>query len=68
MPHIGDSGMVGRPDVISPLLSLVPEDTKVLALNSPGSYMGAGSNPGGPASDPAPCLWPGKAVKDSPKL
>ena len=25
--------------------------------------MGASSNPGSPASLPAPCLWPGKAVK-----
>ena len=30
--------------------------------------MGASSNPGGPASLPAPCLWPGKAVEDNPKL
>ena len=29
--------------------------------------MGAGSKPGVPASHPAPCLWPGKAVKDGPK-
>ena len=29
--------------------------------------MGAGSDPGGPTSHPAPCLWPGKAVKDGPK-
>ena len=29
-----------------------------------GSHMGAGSNPGSPASLPAPCLWPGKAVED----
>ena len=30
--------------------------------------MGAGSNPGSPTSLPAPCLWPGKAVKDGPRL
>ena len=30
--------------------------------------MVAGSNPGGPASHPAPCLWPGKAVEDGPDL
>ena len=30
--------------------------------------MGAGSNPGSPASLPAPCLWPGKADEDGPKL
>ena len=35
-------------------------------LARPGSHMGAGSNPGSPASLPAPCLWPGKAVKDGP--
>ena len=29
--------------------------------------MGTGSNLGGPASHPAPCLWPGKAVQDGPK-
>ena len=40
---------------------------KVLALNTPGSLMGTGSNPGIPASHPAPCLWPGKAIKDGPK-
>ena len=37
-------------------------------LARPGSHMGAGSNPGSPTSLPAPCLWPGKAVKDGPKL
>ena len=36
-------------------------------LARPGSHMGAGSNPGSPASLPAPCLWPGKAVEDGPK-
>ena len=41
---------------------------KVLTLHVLGSHMGAASNPGGPASHPAPCLWPGKAVKDGPKL
>ena len=40
---------------------------KVLALHVPGFHMSAGSNPGGPASHPAPCLWPGKAVEDGPK-
>ena len=30
--------------------------------------MGTGSNPGSSASDPAPCLWPGKAVENGPKL
>ena len=30
--------------------------------------MGAGSNPGSPASLPALCLWPRKAVEDGPKL
>ena len=39
---------------------------KVLAFCMPGSHMDAGSNPGQPASHPAPCLWPGKAVKDGP--
>ena len=29
--------------------------------------MGASSNPGGPASHPARCLWPGKAVEESPQ-
>ena len=41
---------------------------KVLTLNAPGSYMDTSSNPSGPASHPAPCLWPGKAVEDGPKL
>ena len=40
---------------------------KVLALNAPESHMGAGSNPGGSTSHPAPCLCPGKAVEDGPK-
>ena len=39
---------------------------KVLALNTPGSHMGAGSNPGSSTSHPAPCLQPGKAVEDGP--
>ena len=30
--------------------------------------MVTGSYPGGPASHPAPCLWPEKAVKDGPNL
>ena len=29
--------------------------------------MGAGCKAGRPASHPAPCLWPGKAVQDGPK-
>ena len=29
--------------------------------------MGASSNPSSPASLPAPCLWPGKAVEDGLK-
>ena len=37
-------------------------------LAHPGSHMGAGSNPGSPASLPAPCLWSRKAVEDGPKL
>ena len=37
-------------------------------LARPGSHMGAGSNPCSPASLPAPCLWPGKAVKNGPRL
>ena len=40
---------------------------KVLASHAPGSHMDAGSNPGSPASHPAPCLLPGKVVGDSPK-
>ena len=28
--------------------------------------MGIGSDPSSPASHPAPCLWPGKAVGESP--
>ena len=38
---------------------------KVLALNTLESHMGAGSYPSSSISLPAPCLWPGKAVKDS---
>ena len=34
----------------------------------PGCHRGTGSSPGSPASHPAPCLWPGKAVEDGPKL
>ena len=37
-------------------------------LACPGSHVGAGSSPGSPASLPAPCLWPGKAAQDGPKL
>ena len=37
-------------------------------LARPGSHVGAGSGPGSPASLPAPCLWPGKAVEDGPRL
>ena len=37
-------------------------------LARPGYHMGAGSNPSSPASHPAPCLWPRKAVENSPKL
>ena len=40
----------------------------VKGLARPGSHMGASSNPSSPASLPALCLWPGKAVEDSPKL
>ena len=29
--------------------------------------MGAGSSPCSPASHPASCLWPGKAIEDGPK-
>ena len=29
--------------------------------------MGASSNPGSPTSQPAPCLWLGKAAEDGPK-
>ena len=29
--------------------------------------MGTGSNPGTPASNPDPCLWPGKAAEDGLK-
>ena len=31
----------------------------------PGFHVDASSNPGGPASRPAPCLWPGRAVEDN---
>ena len=37
---------------------------KVLALHVLESHMVAGSNPSIPASHPAPCLSPGKAVED----
>ena len=40
---------------------------KVLALNAPGCHKGAGSNPCSSTFHPAPCLWPGKAVENSPK-
>ena len=47
----------------------VAQVVKVLALNARmGSHMCAGSSPGSPASLPAPCLWPRKAVEDYPKL
>ena len=29
--------------------------------------MDSSSNPGIPASHPAPCLWPGKSIEDGPK-
>ena len=32
-----------------------------------GCPIGASSNAGDPASHPAPYLWPGKAMEDSPK-
>ena len=38
-----------------------------LTLQAPGPHTSTGSNPGSPASRPAVCLWPGKAVEDSPK-
>ena len=41
---------------------------KVLALHALESHMVTSSNPGGPASHPAPRLWSGKVVKGSPKL
>ena len=40
---------------------------KVLAFNTPGSHRRAGSYICSPTSHPAPCLWPGKAVKDGSK-
>ena len=40
---------------------------KVIALNAPGSNMGASSSPGSLLSHPIPSFWPGKAVKDSLK-
>ena len=40
---------------------------KVLTLYTLGSDMAVSSNPGGHSSHPAPCLWPGKAVEESPK-
>ena len=46
----------------------VAQVVKSPRLARPGSHMGASSNPGSPASLPAPCLWPGKAVEDGPKL
>ena len=47
---------------------VVAQVVKGPRLARPGSHMGAGSNPSSPASLPAPCLWPGKAVEDGPKL
>ena len=35
---------------------------------TPGIPYGHQFYPSSPASLPAPCLWPGKAVKDDPKL
>ena len=35
---------------------------------TPGIPYGCRFYPGSPASLPAPCLWPGKAVEDDPKL
>ena len=40
---------------------------KVIALNAPGSNMGASSSPGSLVSHPIPSFWPGKAVKDTLK-
>ena len=37
-------------------------------LARPGPHMGTGSSPCSPASHPAPCLWPGKAFADGPRL
>ena len=34
----------------------------------PGIPYGRQFYPGSPASHPAPCLWPGKAAEDGPKL
>ena len=42
--------------------------TEVLGLIMLGSHTDTGSNPGSPASHPAPCLWPERAVKDGPRL
>ena len=41
---------------------------KVLTLNAPGLHMGAGSNPSSSTSYPAPCLWPGKALRQPKPL
>ena len=48
--------------------SAVAQVVKGPHLARPGSHMGASSNPGSPTSLLAPCLWPGKAVQDGPKL
>ena len=37
---------------------------EVLALHVPESHMGTVANQGGPASHPAPCLWPGSEPAD----
>ena len=41
---------------------------EVHTLNAPGSHMGTGSNPSSSTSQPAPCLWSEKVVKNGPKL
>ena len=45
-------------------MAVLPDPPSLQAL---GSHMGASSFPGYSASHLAPCLWPGKAVEDSPK-
>ena len=41
---------------------------KLLTLNAPGSHIGTSFNPSSPTFHPAPCLWPGTAAEDTPKL
>ena len=41
---------------------------KVLTLHMLETHVSTSSNPGSPAFHPAPCLWPGKAVRDGPGL